>query len=230
MAECWHRRVIPCHGIVHACTIYGALGQLFPAQHRRALCPSFRNNDRGPCGGDRCRDHHSRSFASGCRSLSFMSAPACRAATRTAPPRWWSGTARWCRSLSATILPGRFNSLSLSLSLSLINRERFVRVGEFSPDDDVRLGCPFSSNSIPSSSSCFVGTLNEGLVRSSTRGWTVIECFYRSKSTNSYEYTRMVQIRDEQSLSYKFKNVVRAACEKLMIIQTLNDKLELSLF
>ena len=33
-----------------------------------------------------------------------------------------------------------------------------------------------------------------------------------------------------QRASYKFKNVVRAACKKLMIIQTLNDKLELSLY
>ena len=33
-----------------------------------------------------------------------------------------------------------------------------------------------------------------------------------------------------QRASYKFKNVVRAACKKLMIIQTLNDELKLSLY
>ena len=33
-----------------------------------------------------------------------------------------------------------------------------------------------------------------------------------------------------QRANYKFKNVVRAACKKLMIIQTLNDELKLSLY
>ena len=32
-----------------------------------------------------------------------------------------------------------------------------------------------------------------------------------------------------QRASYKFKNIVRAACKKLVIIQTLNDELKLSL-
>ena len=33
-----------------------------------------------------------------------------------------------------------------------------------------------------------------------------------------------------QRVSYKFKNVVRAACKKLMIIQTLNDEFKVSLY
>ena len=33
-----------------------------------------------------------------------------------------------------------------------------------------------------------------------------------------------------QRASYKFKNVARAACKKLVMIQTLNDELKLSLY